>query len=173
MPDPIHGTTWTRGRPTLIVGVLLALVLAGAVAARAEPSPQAQAGPTLRVVARGELPTGQWAGLSPAVQVGSDVLYPDFDITVGSAAYLTVLGTAWPGEGKIYCSGFWGERDYYWSFTGWTAQRYAPNSSAQPFDPLGVDKMIDSPQVSVNGITDVPGSDVDHYVHLWYTATCV
>jgi hypothetical protein len=158
----------TRPRVVVILTILLALVLAGAVAAKAEPQAQSSGG-ILGVYAGASGQGGEWVSLSPGLMAGEAMIHAPATIQVGPSATLDLVYTVIPG-GKGDCGG---QRSLEYRFNNWityAADYYAPGAPST--DPL-VPKPYDSTQINAYGIHDVPGSDVDQYVYITYDTVCV
>jgi hypothetical protein len=162
---------WSRRRLAVIVTTLLALVMAGAVAAKAEPQAQ-PSGPVLGVYAGAQLPNGDWVPLSPGLMVGDAMIHAPATMPVGPSAMLSLVYTVIPG-GRADCGVLAGERDIEFRFKNWityAADYYAPGvPSTDPHVP----QPYDSTEIHAYGIHDVPGSDVDQYVYITYDTVCL
>jgi hypothetical protein len=161
---------WTRRRLAVTLSTLLALVLAGAVAAKAEP-PAQPSGPVLGVYAGAQLPNGDWVSLSPGLMAGDAMIHAPATMPVGPSATLSLVYTVIPG-GQAYCGLLSGTRDIEYHFKSWltyAADFYAP----YPPNLGGMPQSYDSTEIKVYDIHDVPGRDVDQYVYITYEAVCL
>jgi hypothetical protein len=160
MPDPTHRTTWTRRRLAVTVSALLALVLAGAVAARADESAQPVAGGLLAVYATGQPPgSSEWVSVPAYVVAGQDTYRTGFELQVGPSVDMSLVTPVLPGGSAQAC-----QNGYQWVFKSW---------NEHPADDVNPDEWYESTELHVYGIHDVPGQRVDHFLTLWFIPECL
>jgi hypothetical protein len=155
----------TRPRLAVILTILAVLVVAGAVAAKAEPQAQPSGG-ILGVYAGASLPNGDWVQLSPGLMAGESMVHAPTTMQVGPSATLSLVYTVIPGS--------WTDCDNgEFRFNNWltyASDYYDPGVPSM--DPL-TPKPYDTTEIYAYGIHDVPNHDVDQYVFLTYDAVCL